>query len=379
MRVAVDAHTLGSGQGGDETMLGGVLVGLSETKAPEDVFPLFVASDGVLPEAVAGRSDFPVVQRMQRLPGVAHFPVRMPWLLYRNRRALAAELIFAVNHGPVVSPVPVVLMIQDLSFFHRPDFYPLTDRIRLNQVMRRQALRARAVATVSEFCRNDIIETFGVAGDRVFTIPNAITEPPPFDEADRAAGTRWLKEKGVDGPFVLYLGNLHPRKNLPRLIRAFLRAKDHDSVLEDCKLVIAGARWWGEGAEERAATERPDEIVLLGRISALEREWCMRLATAMAYVSLFEGFGLPPLEAMIRGTPVLTSNVTSLPEVTGEASLQVDPLDEDAIADGLIKVVSDEVLRSDLIDRGLDQARTFNTRRTGEAAMRAFHAAVALN
>lgn len=379
MRVAVDAHTLGSGQGGDETMLGGVLVGLAEAKGPEDVFPLFVASDGLLPEVVVGRSDFPVVHRMRRLPGIAHFPFRMPWLLYRSRRALAAELLFAVNHGPVVSPVPVVLMIQDLSFFHRPDFYPLRDRVRLNQVMRRQALRARAVVTVSEFCRDDIIETFGVAGDRVFTIPNAITEPPPFDEDERTAGTRWLKENGVDGPFVLYLGNLHPRKNLPRLIRAFIRAKDHSSVLGDCKLVIAGARWWGGGEEEGAAKERPDEIVLLGRVSALEREWCMRLASALAYVSLFEGFGLPPLEAMIRGTPVLTSNVTSLPEVTGDASLQVDPLDEDAIADGLIKLVGDEVLRADLISRGLVQARSFNSRRTGEAAMQAFHAALALD
>ena len=378
MRVAIDAHTLGSGQGGDETMLRGVLSGLAACKAPTDVFPIFVATDGQLPQAVLDRPDFPIARTMRRLPGLVHFSLRMPWALYGSKRKLDAELLFAVNHGPVIAPLPVVLLIQDLSFFHRPDFYPLADRVRLNQVMRRQARRARAVVTVSEFCRSDIIETFGIAGERVFTIPNAITEPPPFDEEDRDAGTRWLEQKGVDGPFVLYLGNLHPRKNLPRLIRSFIRAKQQSSVLDDHKLVIAGARWWGEGDEESAAAERSHDIVFLGRVSNEQREWCMRLATTLAYVSLFEGFGLPHLEAMIRGTPVLTSDVTSLPEVTGDAAVQVDPLDEDAIVDGLIRVVGDETLREELVTTGFSQARSFNPHRTGQAAVRAFRGALAL-
>ncbi|MGZ4710080.1 MAG: glycosyltransferase family 4 protein [Acidimicrobiales bacterium] len=229
--------------------------------------------------------------------------------------------------------------------------------------------------TVSDFCRDDIIATYGLAPDRVHTVPNTVSVPAPLDPTARAAAEAWLAERGVRAPYFLYLGNLHPRKNVATALRAFTRARATDPALADHRFVVAGARWWGEGESAAAEGAPAGSVLLVGRVDDDVRRLLLERAEALVYLSMFEGFGLPPLEAMAAGTPVIASTAAAIPEVTGGAALLRDPLDLRAIASAMSTVVSDEALRRDLVRLGHERVAHYDPIRTGTCARRALRAA----
>jgi len=176
---------------------------------------------------------------------------------------------------------------------------------------------------------------------------------------------------------VLYLGNLHPRKNVPRLIRAFLRLRARDPRVSGHRLVIAGRPWFGGTAEHDATVGAPPgSVVFLERVSDAEREVLMRDAEVLAYLSTFEGFGLPPLEAMARGTAVLASDVTSIPEVCAGAAVLVPPTDDAAIEAGLLHLLTDDAARARCVAAGLARADSYDLARTGRELVAALHTVV---
>jgi glycosyltransferase involved in cell wall biosynthesis len=361
LSVAIDAAALGSKIGGDETFVRGVLDGLGR-RAGADLEIHVYAPEG----APVPLRDAPVRSLPPRR-GIVHFAVDLPLALWADRRSL--DLVMSVTHAPLTSPVPRVLVVGDLSFEHLPHAYPAATRLRLRHLVRRQARSCRMVVTPSEFSRTDLIERYGLAPERVSVVPNRVVPAGPLDPAlDARAAAR-----GVRPPFILYVGNLHPRKNLRRLVHAFARARSTSTAVADHQLVIAGARWWGD-----AETDGDDSVLALGRVDDDLRDHLMARATLLAYPSLFEGFGLPALEAMAVGTPVLTSAATSLPEVCGDAAVLVDPYDTDAIAHGLVSLCEDDALRSDLAVKGRHRAATYGADRTGDAAIAALRAAAAL-
>jgi glycosyltransferase involved in cell wall biosynthesis len=365
MRVAIDATPLGSGLGGDETLLTGILRGLAAVAEPRDKFVLLATPDARLPREVRDHPAF-VVERAPRRPGAVHFALTLPrWLASLDP---VPEVVFTMTHAPASSPAPVALMLPDLSFHHRPDLFPRSTRLRLRALVPRQARRAGLVLTISEFSRRDLIQSYGLVPEHVHTIPLAIDPPDPRDDA--ALGTdRLLAEAGVGGPFVLYLGNVHPRKNVARAIRAFLAAQSRDPVVAAYRFVVAGGRWFAGSEEEQAAASAPPgRVLFLGRVDDDTREALLRRADALVYPSVFEGFGLPPLEAMARATPVLAAATTAIPEVCGDAALLVDPLDEAALADGLIRIVTDHDHRTALIEAGLARVARYDIMATGIAA-----------
>ena len=164
----------------------------------------------------------------------------------------------------------------------------------------------------------------------------------------------------LDHPFVLYVGNIKPHKNIERLIDAFGRARSQ--CPDDLKLIIIGDEISKYPALRQSVHKHKlDKHVRFLGFQPMETLAAFyRLARAFVFPSLYEGFGLPPLEAMACGAPVVTSNVSSLPEVAGGAALLVDPYDADAIADGIVRAVTDEALRADLIARGQERARSFS-------------------
>ncbi len=376
MRVVIDATALGSGQGGDDSMVRGLLEGLAEVATAEDCFPLIVRTDAELPAAVADHPGFPR-HPVRRLPGLAHFTVGLP----RDLASLdpVPDLVCAVNHGPVRSPAPVALFVQDLSFHHHPEHYPRATRWRLRSVVPHQARAARMVLTISEFSRQDLIDSYGIDPDRIRVVPDDVPLAPPFDDVLGGAGRAWLAELGVAGRFVLCLGNLHPRKNVARLIEAFARVVRTEPDLADVQLVIAGGRWWGGGEEEAAALAPEGSVRFLGRVSEDHKEQLLHLADALAYVSLFEGFGLPPLEAMARGTIVVASGTTAVAETAGDGARLVNPLDVSSIAAGLTDVLTDHELRARLRVAGAARASSSSTASTGRSARLAFADAIGLS
>lgn len=374
MRVMLDATGLGSGAGGDETMLTGALCGLGEVARPGDEF-VVVAAEGVeLPAAIRSDRRFPV-ERVKRLPGAAHFSLTMPRLLASMQDR--PELLFSPTHGPLWCPIPLALMVQDLSFEHRPQDYPPATRRRLQYAVRAQVRTARAILTVSEHARSDIVNTYRLDPERVLHVPNAALEPEPLDDARASAARRWIRSNGVSGRYLLYLGNLHPRKNVTTVISAFAEARRSSSDLDDVQLVIAGGRWWGSGEQEQAGSTAPDgSVVFLGRVDDDQREMLLSDAVALVYLSLFEGFGLPPLEAMSRGTPVIVSDRTSIPEVVSDAGIIVDPHDVEAASRAMRSITSDDGLALELAEKGRARASTYSVRATGTALRAAFATAL---
>ena len=225
------------------------------------------------------------------------------------------------------------------------------------------AHRSDRVLTVSEASKRDILTFFDIPPDKIDVVHNAIddhfwTAPP---EADIA---RVRERYQLDHTFLLYTGNIKPHKNLVRLIEAFARLRQRG--FDDVSLLVIGDEMSKLPALRRAVhtLKLHKHVRFLGHVSDQTLAALYRLASAFVFPSLYEGFGLPPLEAMASGTPVITSNVSSLPEVTGGAALLVDPYDVDAIVDGIAQVLTSPDLAASMRRRGLERAREFSWERS---------------
>jgi glycosyltransferase involved in cell wall biosynthesis len=265
---------------------------------------------------------------------------------------------------PPLTPCKSVVTIHDCIHLRFPQYLPN----RLAYAYARSSLwiathRAARVLTVSEASKRDILRYFRVPEQKIDVIYNAIDEQfgePPTDEEIRRVRERYQ----LDAPFVLYAGNIKPHKNLERLIEAFhtLRRNGFDQV----KLLIIGDEI-SKYATLRRTVHRHKlhhHVRFLGFVSDKTLACLYRLAGVFVFPSLYEGFGLPPLEAMASGTPVITSNVSSLPEVVGDAALLIDPYEPDAIADAMRRVLSEPALAASMRERGLARVRDFSWERS---------------
>lgn len=263
-----------------------------------------------------------------------------------------------------------VLVVHDLAFEIYPRTAPQIDE-RWRRRFARAVRRCGGIIVPSVSAKGDLVARYGIAEDRVHAIPHGV-DAEAFGAVPPEELARVRARYGIRGPYVLFVGGLEPRKNLVALVRAFAAAR------VEASLVIAGGRvrWFpAEEARIFAETRRLPEpvrsrVIMTGYVSEADKRALIAGAEALAYPSLYEGFGFPVLEAMAAGTPVLTSNVSSLPEVAGEDALLVDPKDEHAIAEGLRRVLEDRDLRERLIGPGRARAAGFTwevtARRTAE-------------
>ena len=240
----------------------------------------------------------------------------------------------------------VITTVHDMTYLRYPETIDKKNLRRLKDGMARSLDRSDMVLTVSKFSKREIRELLGYSEERISVVPCAPS---------------CLKMEGenapsVEGPYLLYVGTIEPRKNLARLIRAFDRLKREQNIPH--KLVLAGGKGWTNEEIYRAAEGAPD-VIFTGYISEEEKSALYRGASAFVFPSLYEGFGIPPLEAMNCGCPVVTSDAASLPEVVGEAAELVDPLDELSIAEGIWHVISDKAHAEELVCRGYEQIKRY--------------------
>jgi glycosyltransferase involved in cell wall biosynthesis len=273
------------------------------------------------------------------------------------RRAGAALLHLPAGVGPVRRTMPVVLTIYDLNVLRSPQLFRPWFRRYSRVVLPRAARTADAVITLSYASKTDIVERLGIAAERVTVVPPGVHPlfAPLADGSERAADVRHRYD--LPRAFVLTVGSVEPRKNLPRLIGAIERLRA-ESPTADVALVHAGPEGWLSNGVTRATGVR-----FLGHVPREDLAALYSLARVCAYPSLYEGFGLPVAEAMACGCPVVTSNVSSLPEVAGDAAVLVDPASVDAIAAGIARLWTDDAGRADLVRRGRERARRFTWER----------------
>lgn len=266
---------------------------------------------------------------------------------------------------PLKGKTPCLPVIHDLNFEHYPEDLPPNIMRWYRKKFPLFARRASRIATVSEYSKNDIAELYGIAREKIDVVYNGAAHgfrPLPDDQV---AAIR--KQYTSGAPYFLYIGALHPRKNLERLIRAFgeFRRKNDTQT----KLVIAGGNYWSYDGLKKAVETIPDknDVIFTGRLPEDELHRIMAGALALTYVPYFEGFGIPIVEAMACDVPVITANVTAMPEVGGDAALYVDPFSEESIANGLAQMDKDAALRETLVEKARVQREKFSWDKTAAA------------
>lgn len=280
-----------------------------------------------------------------------------PFRLLRDRPAL---LHCPVNVMPLLTLTRTVITIHDLGFMRFPERYKKPKRLYLHALTALSARRAAHLITPSEAIRQEVIELLKIKPERVTAIAEGVSEnfkPLPAEDVEK-----FRREKGLPAKFVLYVGTLEPRKNLPLLIKAFARwRKEHPADAEGVRLILGGAKGWFYEEIFRLVEELGlgGLTDFPGYLREEELPLWYNSARCFVYPSIYEGFGLPPLEAMACGCPVVTSDTSSLPEVVGEAGWLVKPDDESGLATALNRLLTDDAAWSAYRGKGLLQAARF--------------------
>ncbi len=294
----------------------------------------------------------------------------IPWPRLWTHLRLAMELwqhppdaLFVPAHVlPLYCPVPSLVTVHDLGYVHYPQAHRSFDRWYLNRTTRRHTRVAQHIIADSQATKDDLVNFYQADPERI-TVVYLGRDESLTPVADPAIINQTKAQYNIEGNYLLYLGTLHPRKNLARLIEAFHLAlaslpPENDAL----KLVIAGRKGWlyDEIFAKALVLGIENRVIFPGYVANESKPALLSGALAYVFPSLYEGFGLPVLEAMACGTPVLTSNVSSLPEVAGEAALLVNPRQTTEIAQGLTQLITNANLRRRLVEKGFQQIQGFS-------------------
>jgi glycosyltransferase involved in cell wall biosynthesis len=281
------------------------------------------------------------------------FQWMLPWVLRRHK----ADLFLSPDGFLTLNTrVPQLAVVHDLNFEHYPADLPKSYSRYYRNWFPRFARKARRIATVSQYSKDDIVARYGIPPDRIDVVHNGVGEAfsPLAPEEKVKARQRWAQ----GAQYFICVGSLHPRKNIGALLKAF----DHVASTDpDVRLVIVGASFWWDARMKTAwdALVHKDRVTFTGRLEQRDLREALGGALALAFVSYFEGFGIPVAEAMRCGVPVVAARATSLPEVAGEAAVYCDPFDPRDIARAMDTVKQDAALRAHLSAIGLERAKRF--------------------
>ncbi|MCX6306632.1 MAG: glycosyltransferase family 1 protein [Bacteroidetes bacterium] len=333
------------------------------TQHPEHQF-FFIFDREYDPEFLFSANITPIIQYPHARHPVLYytwFEMAIPKLLDRIKPDL-----FLSPDGflSLKTPVKSLAVFHDLNFEHYPQDIPFWTRRFYRQYFPKYAAKAVRIATVSEFSKADIVKQYKVPPEKIDVVYDGANDAyHPLSQEEK----RTIRKEYTEGlPYFVFIGSLHPRKNLVNLFRAFdLFKKSNPS---DVKLLIVGAKkWWTRDID--IAFNRmifSDDVIFTGRLDVNELARVLGSAIALTYVSYFEGFGIPIVEAFRCDVPVITSNVTSMPEVAGDAAILVDPFDPESIAEALYKAYQYESIRAELIIRGRRRRDLFSWQQTAD-------------
>ncbi|TDO03950.1 glycosyltransferase family 4 protein [Sunxiuqinia elliptica] len=314
----------------------------------------FVFSDNVTPLVIAPPTRHPLLWYLW-------FEIMVPRVL----RKYKADLFLSPDgYLSLSTKVKQLAVIHDINFAHRPKDLPWLTAHYYNHFFPKFAKKAKRLATVSYYSKEDLIRTYKIHPDDIDVVYNGVNTLYTPTTSEEQEATR---QKYTDGKqYFLYIGSLHPRKNICGLLRAFDAFRT--SMETDIKLVITGGEMFK--TEEISKTYEgmrfKEDVVFTGRLPIEELHQVLGAALALTFVPYFEGFGIPVIEGMSAGIPVICSNTTSLPEVGGNAVLYADPFVVSQIKDAMVQIASDETLREELIQKGKKQLQQFSWDKTAD-------------
>lgn len=348
MRIGLDIHQIGERQTGNETYLVNLLDAVQALPGPDRTLVLYRT-----------RREAPTRWRATQRQLWPHQPLlRIPLSFPLALRRDGIDVAHFQYVTPPVCPCPVSVTIHDISFETNPEFFPRASVFRMRTLIPLSARRAQAVFTISEYTRSELVRVYGLNPSDVFVTPPGAA--PDFQPIDAAAQEVALAGLNLPARFVLAVGNVQPRKNLTRLLEAYAMARA--GGVDVPPLVLVGQLHY-RGHDTVATIERlqlQDHVRMTGYVTTAQLVALYNRASVFMFTTLYEGFGIPIVEAMACGAPVVTSNVTAMPEVAGDAALLVDPLDVHAIASAMVRVLTDDALAADLRARGLRRASAFS-------------------
>lgn len=358
MHVVINGSEIGRRRGGNETYMRGLLQGLVGLPDRPRVTALVCEWGSPLrvPSAI-NRWDL----------GTYRLLPFWLWQQARVLRQLQADWYVSNYYLPPFLPCRGAVVVHDVSFRVLPEFYPVHIAGYMRYLVGWSVRRADVVITVSEFSRQELMRCYDLPAEKIAVVPNGIADRfrPVVEEAAVKRDRETVKAYGVSPPYIFALGNIHPRKNLSRLLQAYMQLGE--VMRERSDMVWGGLERWD--AHELVERARQAGVVMTGFIASEDLPAFYRQAEMLVYPSLYEGFGLPPVEAMACGTPVVTSNTTALPEAVGDAAVKVDPTSVDALADAMQRLLLDEDLRRTLIAKGLDHVQPLTWRASAKRLM----------
>jgi glycosyltransferase involved in cell wall biosynthesis len=366
VHLVINASEVGRRRGGNETFIAGVVSGLATL---QPTHPWFASSQVSLLTSDWGRP----VDLPQTFPQVNLGPYRrlsfFVWQQTQALRRLGADWYLSNFFFPPILPCKGFVAVHDVSFMAHPEYFPPVVAAYMRLLTGRAVRQAARILTISEFSRRELLRFFPDSAENVRVIPLAAERHfvPVADEMMADEDRQRLAQYGIEGSYILALGNIHPRKNLARLLQAYRLLREE--VAHPPVLVWSGLQRWESSDLVRRAREVG--VVLTGFVADEHLPSLYRQAKMLVYPSLYEGFGLPVLEAMRCGTPVVASSISSIPEVAGEAALLVDPTDVSAMAAAMKRLLTESGLSEELRQAGFIQAAKFSWPRTASLLLQA--------
>ena len=371
MRVAIDAHMVGTQETGNETYVKYLIQALQKLDRPDVQFDVLQTDESTSP------LDPALPERGFRLLQVrpSHSVGRIGWGIPRLVRQEQVDVLHMTYNAPFwTQHCAQVVMVHDLAYKLYPHYYSPRVRLVLSTLVPLSARRAERVVVPSEQTKKDVAREYGVSEAKIVVTPEAAA--PEFRVIeDRARLAATLAGYNIQRDYILAVGNLEPRKNLIRILRAYAALLLKGALTH--QLVIVGQAHWQGSAVGEAIVEHglQEHVVLTGYVPTEELVDLYNQAAVFCYPSLYEGFGLPILEGMSCGAPVITSRVASMPEVAGDAACLVDPTSEQELAQALERILSDGDLRRKMRADGLRRAASFSWERTAERTLLAYQEA----
>jgi glycosyltransferase involved in cell wall biosynthesis len=353
LRIGIDVHCIGGEEGGNDTYYRALVAGLASLPSQHQFILYYVNPE--TRQHVHCNGHFMLKQLHPAHP-VLRISATVPWQTRRDR----LDVFHSQYTIPPFAKCKMVTTIHDLAFAHFPEFFPLSQKLWFKTFMLSSARRADHIITVSEHSKQDIVQTYGIPADKITVTYCSVGKefsPQGKDRAIEESARRY----GIEGDFILYVGRLQARKNLCRLVDAFAQIRKAGSRH---KLLLVGKPdFMFQALSSRIQDLGLQETVLMpGYVPTEDLPSLYSAADVFVYPSIYEGFGLPVLEAMACGVPVITSRGSSLEEVAGGAALIIDPFDERSIANALMGVLQDPDLRLRLRQAGLERSKCFNVK-----------------